>query len=213
MSFYATLHGAVKCHDPKEFNRLIDRLEAGGWLKYGKFTAETGEFIRATPCVDYTNMEIEIPLGDHRNLTRVDFFAHPTTEGAIFGSSLDGVEICWVDGPPATSIPEMPLTLFAAEDEAPTGEPDSEQYCMDRRDWLDEAAASFHSLTLEHITKEAEAHFGVVSLVANNVDHLLMLRQMHTLHRLLEQASDQPTKDHLTGVINMLAEAKRTDPV
>lgn len=204
MSFYATLNGTVTCHDKSAFTTILTRLELGGWIVNEQFVNEDGEPVDDEKHVDHKHLQLTIPRAVYRNLTRVNFFEHPTTNGWIWGSSTDGVELCWIDGPPKTMIPELPLTLFGDDEDKPDPDEDMDAYI----DWQVEAADTFHGESYSDIQKIAEKHFGQVYLCAEGVDELLLRRQTATLVRLQAAAKDDVTKEHLEGLLNLLSQLR-----
>jgi hypothetical protein len=144
MSFYATLAGYVRCPDKITFDDLLSRLEDGGWLVKNQFQNESDK-VDGRSHIEPATLEFFIPEASYRNLTRVNFFENADTVGYIRGSSTDGCEICWVDGPEDIQIPEMPLWLFSDSDEDPA---DDEE----RLEWLAEAESNFHNSSYEDIS-------------------------------------------------------------
>lgn len=144
MSFYATLAGYIRCPDKTTFDDLLHRLEGGGWVIKDQFQDESEE-IGGSRHVEHDTLEFFIPKASYRNLARFNFFYNPETIGYIRGSSTDGCEICWVDGPADIRIPEMPLWLFSDADDDPA---DDEE----RLEWLAEAEMNFHNSSYEEIS-------------------------------------------------------------
>jgi hypothetical protein len=208
MSFYATMSGTVSCHDKSAFTTLLSRLELGGWIVDDQFKQEDGDAVNwnGEKDVDHEHLQITIPLAVYRNLTRVDFFEHPTTTGWIWGSSTDGVELCWIDGPPNYKIPEIPLTLFGDPDDLPGAQEDDNWAA--RVDWLNDAQEHFHGQSYNAVQEIAEKYLGCITLTAENVDALLLHRQTTTLVRLMEATKDDVTKAHLEGLLNLMSKIR-----
>lgn len=208
MSFYATMHGTVTCRDKSTFSNLLSRLELGFWVVNDQFVGEDGNPFHwdNEKDIDHEHLQISIPNAVHRNLSRVDFFEHPTTTGCIWGSSTDGVELCWIDGPPNIKIPEIPLTLFGDPDDI-EGMQEDDGWAA-RLDWLREAQDHFHDLSYSEIQEIAEKHLGRITLHSENVDSLLLHRQIETLYRLKAQAEDAVTNEHLEGLLNLMGELR-----
>ena len=195
MSFYATLSGQVICPDQTAFNALINQLFEGGWIRDNQIIGEDDEPVNADQHVFPVSLEIIIPFAYYRNLTRVDFFRHPETAGWIKGTSTDGVETCWVDGPPDVAVPEMPLGLFGDADEEPKGDLNDADVLSERLDWLDQASLSFHEASMSDIEQTAREHFGKSDLLIKGVDMFEFSRLMEHLKRLAAQTGDPDSRE------------------
>jgi hypothetical protein len=208
MSFYATMSGSVTLPDAVTFKKILWRLRTGGWVADDQFVSEDGEPVDNDKHIDHDTRTITIPHAYYRNLTRVMFFEHPLTTGLIRGASTDGVESCWIDGPPSVTIPEMPLELFAEPSDAPAGNVSEEDAAIERSEWLSDAIDIFHAESLVEIERVASEHFGRQDLSATNVDMLLLARQMDTLAQLATNAVDPVVIEHLDGLLNLIIELR-----
>lgn len=210
MSFYATMSGSVTLPDDATFNQILSRLTIGGWVKDDQFISEDGEPVTDDKHIDHDTRTITIPNAYYRNLTRVSFFEHPQATGIIRGTSTDGVEACWIDGPPDVLVPEMPLELFAEPDDAPAPGLSEEDAADERVQWLIDASDFFHDESLQEIERIAEEHFGREDLSAPKVNMLLLSRQVATLGYLLDANADTITGEHLEGLLGLMSELFRS---
>ena len=144
MSFYTTLSGCVKCPDKTTFDKLFNLLCTGGWLKQDQFQNESKQFVDVNAHFDSETFEFFIPEAYYRDLAQVNFFVNPATTGYIYGSSTDGCEICWVDGPSDVCSPEMPLWLFGDANKEPEDD-------FQRLNWLTKAEINFHTSSYDRI--------------------------------------------------------------
>jgi len=208
MSFYATMSGSVTLPDDVTFKKILSRLKTGGWVADDQLVSEDGEPVDDDKHIDHDTRTITIPHAYYRNLMRVMFFDHPLATGLIRGASTDGVESCWIDGPPGVMIPAMPLELFAEPDDAPAGDLSEEDAAIERSEWLSDAIDIFHGERLEEIERVASEHFGRQDLSATNVDMLLLARQMDTLAQLATNAVDPVVIEHLDGLLNLVIELR-----
>lgn len=132
MSFYTTIEGRIKYGCLEDLNASVKFLYQNLYLKYDKFIDETGEFINqeVEKDIDVENLQINIPYGYYRNLTRFfDQLLENSVSHHVVWTSTDGCFCgeCITDGK-KTSFND--LAKWVTTYDAPDPETQFDEYCI-----------------------------------------------------------------------------------
>ena len=144
MGTYCTIQGQIEYSSQEKLQEAIGILQAGGWMKDGKFIDNRGETVDKTNKLDYKDKALTIPFCLYRNLNSVlrDITRNTKckvtctcTDGCFKGSVIiDGEETLY------------DLVEWAKENlpEEMMPEPDLDTDFEDHCEWLNDTECYFH---------------------------------------------------------------------